>query len=616
MLKFHRLPIHIKMLLLAALLALPVLGMTIHFGLGDGHVYFIDHKVLLASLQLIVFALVWVISKRTILERINALETASQRLAAGDQQARVPGISELEPGDELWSLGQTFNVMAWQLEAREQQRRHSQERLRESEERFRSAFFEAGIGMAMGSPEGRLLRANETFCEFIGYDESELLGRTFKDITVTEDFPRELELVERLIWGKISKYNIEKRYRHKDGHIIWGQVNVSLVRDSSGNPGYFIAQIQDITDRKRADQALQKSESRFRMLFERTDSAILLLDARTNHFVDANPAALKMLRCLYEEIVWFTPVDFSPEKQPDGRLSHEKAREMIAKAVRHGSHRYEWIHRSSHRHDFPAEVQLTPIETGETPLMIVTWRDITEQKKAEQVLLNYQERLAELAAELSLAEERERHRIATELHDQIGQHLALSSMRLSALDMFQLPDNVCREVSSIKDRLDNSIEGIRTLISQLSPPILSEMGLEAALKWLGRTMQHDWCLTVTISEEGPPLSINHEIRSTIFRIVRELLTNVVKHACTDQVWIELLREDKGISVRVEDHGTGFALEQTDMSRPQQGGFGLFSIRQKIRYLKGDFSVQSEPGRLTRVMFKIPLPGIAPAADQG
>lgn len=484
MLKFHRLPIRIKMLVLAAILALPALGMTIYAGIEGLDESIIDDLALLAVSLMISFTLVWIICKRTMLERINALVSASQRLAAGDLQARVPGISELEPGDELWNLGQTFNVMAWQLEAREQQQRHSQEHLRESEERFRSAFFEAGIGMAMGSPEGCLRRANETFCAFIGYPETELQGLTFKDITVDEDFPKELELAERLIWGEIAKYNIEKRYRHRQGHIIWGQVNVSLVRDAANNPAYFICQIQDIT----------------------------------------------------------------------------------------------------------------------------------EQKKAEEVLLDYQERLAELAAELSLAEERERHRIATELHDQIGQNLALSSMRLSALGMFSLPDDVCREVSSIKERLDISIEGIRSLISQLSPPILYEMGLEAALKWLGRTMKHDWCLTVTIREEGPPLTLGHEIRTTIFRIVRELLTNVVKHACTDQVWIELLREDEGVTVWVEDHGAGFEHEQADTSRPNRGGFGLFSIRQKIRYLKGDFSVQSEPGRMTRIMFKIPLPGIAPAAN--
>ena len=134
------------------------------------------------------------------------------------------------------------------------------------------------------------------------------------------------------------------------------------------------------------DDPLLNGDTKFRLLFERTADAILLLDTSTNLFVDYNQAALDMLRCTREEMRSLHPSVLSPPTQPDGRPSFEKANEMIATAVRQGSHRFEWIHCSPHREDFPVEVLLTPVQLGQTPLLITVWRDITERKQAEAAL--------------------------------------------------------------------------------------------------------------------------------------------------------------------------------------------------------------------------------------
>ncbi len=146
---------------------------------------------------------------------------------------------------------------------------------------------------------------------------------------------------------------------------------------------------------------LNDSENRFRVMFERTADALLLLDPGSGQFIDCNQAAADLLRCTdKKEILLLHPAQISPLHQPDGRRSAEKAAEMIATAMSNGSHRFEWIHCSDHREDFPAEVLLTLILMGERQLIIATVRDITERKRTEAALQHELVRHQETAREL------------------------------------------------------------------------------------------------------------------------------------------------------------------------------------------------------------------------
>ena len=127
-------------------------------------------------------------------------------------------------------------------------------------------------------------------------------------------------------------------------------------------------------------------DAKFRLMFERSADAILLLDTSTNLFVEYNQATLHMLRCTREELSALHPSVLSPRCQPDGRESFEKANEMIAVAMGAGSHRFEWVHCSPHREDFPVEVLLTPLPLGNTPMIVVVWRDISDRKRNEDAL--------------------------------------------------------------------------------------------------------------------------------------------------------------------------------------------------------------------------------------
>lgn len=229
-----------------------------------------------------------------------------------------------------------------------------------------------------------------------------------------------------------------------------------------------------------------------------------------------------------------------------------------------------------------------------------TAQDITDQVIVQHKLIEYQQALLELTDELARAGDRERHLIATELHDNIAQTLALCSIRLSAPNLDTIGTEQAQEVKLIKSRLDGAIETIRSMITRLSPPILHEMGLESALEWLLRSVKEEWGLLVTITNNDLPLQLSEQVSTAAFQIIRELLVNIAKHAGTDQAWLRLRQEHHNLLITVEDHGNGFSTD------PPQKGFGLFSIRQRLHFLKGSLQIDSRPGEGTLIIVTIPF----------
>nr|MDJ0637057.1 PAS domain S-box protein [Xenococcaceae cyanobacterium MO_188.B29] len=150
-------------------------------------------------------------------------------------------------------------IEASERQAALRERASTEAKLRESEERFHGAFDNAAIGMAIVSLEGRWLQVNHSICDMVGYSESELLATTFQQITHPDDLETDLGYVGQMLAGEIPYYHLEKRYLHKQGHVVWILLSVSLVRDSEANPWYFVAQIQDITERKLAEDKLRKN---------------------------------------------------------------------------------------------------------------------------------------------------------------------------------------------------------------------------------------------------------------------------------------------------------------------------------------------------------------------
>ncbi len=138
------------------------------------------------------------------------------------------------------------------------QRRETERALREAEERFRRAFEDSPIGMALVATDGQFLRVNRTLCEITGFADAELLERTFQDITHPEDLAEDVDQVERAVNGEIRTYGMEKRYVRPDGEIVWVRLSVTLVRDDDGSPLYFVSEVEDVGERKRSQLELQR----------------------------------------------------------------------------------------------------------------------------------------------------------------------------------------------------------------------------------------------------------------------------------------------------------------------------------------------------------------------
>jgi PAS domain S-box-containing protein len=149
------------------------------------------------------------------------------------------------------------------------ERRRVEAALRESEQRFRRSFRDSAIGMALVATDGRWLQVNRSLCEMVGYPQEELLEKTFQDITHPDDLEKDLDHLRRLLAGEIRTYQMEKRYFHREGHVVWILLSVSLVHDEEGEPLYFVSQIQDVSERKRAVEKIREAEERYRTLVER-----------------------------------------------------------------------------------------------------------------------------------------------------------------------------------------------------------------------------------------------------------------------------------------------------------------------------------------------------------
>ncbi len=202
-------------------------------------------------------------------ERTTELQQANQRLqqeiaerhqievALQDQQQWLQAAQdELEKRVEERTAELVRVNAALQTELAERQQ--AEEALREIEERFQEAFTYAEIGMALVAPEGRWLQVNSALCKILGYSAPELLATTFQDITHPDDLAIDRDYAHRLLSGELRHYSLEKRYFHKAGQIIWVLLTVSIVRDAEGNPWYFVAQVQDTTDRKQAEQKIRE----------------------------------------------------------------------------------------------------------------------------------------------------------------------------------------------------------------------------------------------------------------------------------------------------------------------------------------------------------------------
>ncbi len=225
--------------------------------------------------------------------------------------------------------------------------------------------------------------------------------------------------------------------------------------------------------------------------------------------------------------------------------------------------------------------------------------DISHRKQTEQELLDHRQKLRALASELTMVEERERRRIASDLHDGVGHSLAACKLRLDML-LESAPDKQ-KMIDGILEVLDQAITTTRSLISDLSPPVLQEMGLATALEWLAERVSQMSGLAVSAQVEPPAASLSEETEVILFRAASELLTNVVKHSGAKKAQVSLHNDAGKLWLVVEDDGKGFEPGQIKID-----SFGLFSIRERLSFLGGNLEIDSGADHGTRASLTVEL----------
>lgn len=359
---------------------------------------------------------------------------------------------------------------------------------------------------------------------------------------------------------------------------------------------------RDITGRKLADEALRKSEARYKSIFECAAVGITLLDL-DGRFWDCNPAMQKMLGYSCKELCGKSVYDITHPDDLENTLAFVN---KLATGQRLHYHLEKRYARKDGKLLWGRTTASIVKDSGGKPEFIIgIIENITERKMAGEKILAYQDQLRSMAAELSLAEERERRRIATDIHDYISQPLAAAKIK-SGLLRESLSDDLLDKVDEIRILIEEAIEYSRSLTSDLSSPILYELGFEPAMEWLCERFQERHGIQVSFSHAKQPGKLDAEISVTLFKAVRELLTNAVKHSKAQRVEVSIENRGDNICVYVEDNGIGINISNTGFYSGKYGGFGLFSISERLKYLGGRMKTTLQGGHGTRVTLEAPL----------
>ena len=389
--------------------------------------------------------------------------------------------------------------------------------------------------------------------------------------------------------------SLEFRVIRPDGTQRWLLGRGQLETGPDGKPQRLFGTVQDITDRRRGEDALRKSEARFRWLFD-CDMIGIGYWLWDGTIVDANDALLRLLGYTRKDLSdgllnWrrLTP----PESMP----ADELAQQQLLKYGIITPFEKNYLHKDGQR--IPVMIGAAAhTETLDSGVYFVL--DMSERKKAEA-------QVRRMSMEVALAEERERKMIAQELHDGLGQMLHMMKIRLETLVNTERNNVRRKQLCQLDDLLGEASRMVRNLTAQLIPPVLETLGLIAALSWLADEMERRYGLAVEVDDDGAPKPLSMAQATILFRAVRELLINVVKHAGIDHARVRSHSDPAGLTITVEDSGTGIANVQDALSGRES--YGLASILDRMTCLGGILELQAPPlgGTLVRLWMPFPTP---------
>ncbi|MRS05127.1 PAS domain-containing sensor histidine kinase, partial [bacterium] len=386
----------------------------------------------------------------------------------------------------------------------------------------------------------------------------------------------------------------------RDSSTIWAEVTASYIIDKEGNPAGFVGITRDISERKRAEESIRRSEETYRTIFESTGTAMAIID-RDGMICLANTE--------FQDLSGYTQEELGGKKSWKDFISPEDLDHVptyLGSGTREtGTDQRNFDFQFLDRLGRKKYVFTTSTKIPVSEQTVVSLLDITDRKKDSEELKISQEHLRNLHKHSQDVRERERTRVAREIHDELGQVLTALKMDLSYLAK-KLP----AELPSLKTKtnlmlrfVDMTIQSVKRITMDLRPGLLDHLGLIAAIEWQAEEFQKRTGIRYTLSFDPDDMTLDPDLSTSVFRIFQETLTNIARHAHATEIKISLLEKDGALELTVADNGIGISKDQIENPK----SFGLMGIRERTYFSGGEAKIFGQKGKGTIVSVSIPLP---------
>jgi PAS domain S-box-containing protein len=440
-----------------------------------------------------------------------------------------------------------------------------------------------------------------------GYRAEEMIGQPVTKIIPKERLEEETEILAQIRRGE-SFDHFETVRRCKGGRLVNVSLTVSPVRDAEGCLIGASKIARDISERKQAEKNLQENQARFAAVVESAMDAIITIDEMQRVIV-FNAAAERMFGCGGSEVVGHSLDRFIPLRLRAAHSAHVRAFAATGVTSRAMGKFGDLVALRADGREFPIEASISQAEVAGAKLCTVILRDITQRKEAESALNRSQGELRALAAKLQRAREEEAIRIARELHDQLGRSLTSIKMDLLLIKKIVSRRPATEEFHSINEKakimleaIDDTVQVVRRISTELRPGILDDLGLAAAVEWQASDFQRRSAVSCIVSVPEEDLALNREQATAFFRIFQEILTNVARHSRAGKIWVHLGAQDREVVLEVEDDGVGISPEVVSQPR----ALGLIGMRERAAIFGGQVEIGGAPGKGTTVIVRMPI----------
>jgi PAS domain S-box-containing protein len=437
---------------------------------------------------------------------------------------------------------------------------------------------------------------NLYFQENAGYSETDLLAIDPASIIHPADRQTTKNNARNMLKGmRVSPY--EYRLIMKDGRIKWMTETVTPIIVKGKRA--ILGNAMDITEQKEARESLLNLDALKSSILEAIPQAVAGL--RNRKIIFANNAVEEIFGWQPEELIGKSVDIFYRNKKE----SDEIAQYFYTTLEHQRTFLNEFYCRHKDGRDILCRMRSSRIgEKLKDRRIVITYEDITEQRRSEEELANSREQLRNLSSYLQSVREKESTRIAREIHDDLGQSLSALQMDFSWLDSYLSGKDasLTGKVQRMRRLVDTTIDSVHRITTELRPILLDDLGLTAAIEWQVQEFQSRTGMRCNAKLDCKESAIEKDLATALFRIFQETMTNVARHADATLVRVQLSTNGQNVCLKVSDNGKGITLEELNDAK----SFGIIGIRERVHLWGGDVKIIGKPGKGTTVVVQIPM----------